>query len=108
MKFRGRESFSATIATRSSPMREKELLCRFATEKASELRKKLESDYRHDPQRYGREALEKEIAFYEGVPDTLIILIAKIPSNHTLQRTRYDAGLCNPRVSRSESLSLGR
>lgn|SRR5436190_23172218 len=50
---------------------EKELLSRFATEEALRLRKKLESEYQHDPQRYGREALEKEIAFYEGVPDAL-------------------------------------
>ena len=50
---------------------EKALLCRFAKEEALRLRKKLESEYQGDPRRYGREALEKEIAFYEGVPDAL-------------------------------------
>ena len=56
---------------------EKELICRFATEEALRLRKKLESEYRDDPKRYGRETLEKEIAFYEGVPDTLYYLDRK-------------------------------
>ena|SRR5688572_23677785 len=50
---------------------EKELICRFATEEALKLRKKLETEFRRDPNRYGREALEKEIAFYESVPDSL-------------------------------------
>ena len=50
---------------------EKELICRFATEEALRLRKKLKTEYRRDPNRYGREALEKTIAFYEGVPDAL-------------------------------------
>jgi hypothetical protein len=50
---------------------DKELICRVATEEALRLRKKLETEYRRDPNRYGREALEKAIAFYEGVPDSL-------------------------------------
>lgn len=50
---------------------EKELICRFATDEALKLRKKLETEHRRDPHRYGREALEKTIAFYEGVPAAL-------------------------------------
>ena len=64
------ELFSYYCHERFTP-EEKELICRFATEEALRLRKKLVSEYRRDPQRYGREALEKEIAFYEGVPDAL-------------------------------------
>jgi hypothetical protein len=50
---------------------EKALICRFATEEVLRLRKKLETEYRRDPDRYGREALEKTNAFYQAVPDTL-------------------------------------
>ena len=50
---------------------EKESICRFATEEALRLRKNLESEYQRDSQRYGREALEKKIAFYEGIPESL-------------------------------------
>jgi len=59
---------------------EKELISRFATEEALRLRKKLETEYRSDPNRYGREALEKTIAFYEGVPETLYYLDRKDPN----------------------------
>jgi len=53
---------------------EKLLISQFAAEEALRLRKQLEDEYRDDPKRYGREALEKLIAFYEGVPDALYYL----------------------------------
>ncbi len=56
---------------------EKELVCRVATAEALRLRERLRREFGsakqgEDPRRaYERQALEKEIAFYEGVPGTL-------------------------------------
>lgn len=56
---------------------EKELICRIATEKALKLRERLRGEFGSakepmEAQRLQeRQALEKHIAFYEAVPDTL-------------------------------------
>ena len=50
---------------------EKEFIARIAAEEALRLRKRLETEYQSDPERCAREALEQEIAFYEGVRNCL-------------------------------------
>ena len=56
---------------------EKELICRVASEEALRLRERLRREFgsvdqpQDTDRSYHREALEKHIAFYEGVPKTL-------------------------------------
>lgn len=73
-EIRGAAELFSTYCHEKFTDEEKEMICRFAVEHALKLRDKLEKEYRRDPQRYGREALEKEIAFYQGVPDVLYYL----------------------------------
>jgi|SRR4051812_43621706 hypothetical protein len=76
-EIQGAEGLFAYYCVEKFTAEEKELICRIAAEETSKLKEKLRLEFSSPPPlndphyAYRRQVVEKEIAFYEKMPDTV-------------------------------------